>query len=465
MSKTKSGTAIRHDTVQLGKMVEKALARGDGWANLLTGMGTTTGDRKMSTTFVANAMLDETSLMYIYAHDGLGARIIDVPVEDMLRQGFKVTGDTDGLVYRDLKTFNGIFQIERALKWGSLYGGAIAVIGIDDGGIYEVPVRESGIRRITHLHVYDRYRTSVTSSDLYSDPSDRKFREPQFYNVSPIEGAPFRVHESRVLRFEGMDVPERLRLQQEGWGSSDLQRAYVRLKGLGEGYLNVEHIIGEFVLGVLTIQNLQEMIAAGKENLVKKRLALIDQSKHVLNTILLDVNEQFQRQTATVSGLDGLVRMLVQALSATTSIPVTVLMGESPAGLNATGASDIRRYYDMVKGRQENRLEPQLVKLIKYIMLARDGSFKGRVPDNWQVEFEPLWQPTEAEIADLRLKVAQADTVYLDRDVVSPEEIRASRFGGDQYSMDVKLSTQQTRSAPDDDSDKDLPDQLPQSRT
>src|SRR4029077_19739346 len=89
-------------------------------------------------------------------------------------------------------------------------------------------------------------------------------------------------------------------------------------------------------------------------------------------------------------------------------MPVTLLYGRSPAGMNATGESDIRGWYDSVSDAQHDTLKPRLTRLITLLFLAKDGPTQGRVPDRWCLEFNPLWQPTDKELADT--KKIKADT-------------------------------------------------------
>ncbi|MFQ8761936.1 MAG: anti-CBASS protein Acb1 family protein [Intestinimonas sp.] len=51
-------------------------------------------------------------------------------------------------------------------------------------------------------------------------------------------------------------------------------------------------------------------------------------------------------------------------LSGASRIPVTKLFGRSPAGMNATGESDLRNYYDYVDTLREAKLRPILEKLL-----------------------------------------------------------------------------------------------------
>ncbi len=62
-----------------------------------------------------------------------------------------------------------------------------------------------------------------------------------------------------------------------------------------------------------------------------------------------------------------MVRTFLQVAAGAADIPVTRLLGQSPAGLSATGDSDTRNYYDMIAARQELDLRPQLERLDRLI--------------------------------------------------------------------------------------------------
>lgn len=66
----------------------------DGWVNLLTGLGTR-ADKSKSTRAVPNGFLMDMELETIYADDGLGARIIDLLPDDMMKQGWKYIFDSE----------------------------------------------------------------------------------------------------------------------------------------------------------------------------------------------------------------------------------------------------------------------------------------------------------------------------------------------------------------------------------
>jgi hypothetical protein len=44
----------------------------------------------------------------------------------------------------------------------------------------------------------------------------------------------------------------------------------------------------------------------------------------------------------------------------------------------------------------------------------------------WSIQFRPLWEPSQKEETESRYAQAQADAIYLDRGVLTPEEVAQS---------------------------------------
>lgn len=424
---------------------DTAEVKSDGWQNALTGLGTQAKDRQMSTTMMRSAILQEGVLNSLYLDDGMAKRIVDLPVHDMVREGFEVEGDTDKIMEKEFRKAKMMTHIVRALKWSRIHGGAAIILGVDDGASDLMqPLNERNIRKIDFVRVFSRWRVNVYSDDLYKDPMLSNYGTPQFYTINPINAwvptQQYKVHDSRIIIIDGEDIPEQLRQSNQNWGASIYQFGFNRIRGLAEAFMSIDHILAEFVIGVLKVNNLSSLMMSGKEKHIKDRLDMIDLSKHVINSILLDAeNEDFSRVASPVTGLQELVNKLIQAISSCYGIPVTLLMGESPAGLGATGASDIRFYYDKIAAEQIDKIQPILERICKIIMLSKEGAFNGVEPKDWTIKFKPLWQPTEKEIADTHNVQANIDKTYIESGVLSPKEVRESRFGGDAYSIDTKL--------------------------
>ena len=88
----------------------------------------------------------------------------------------------------------------------------------------------------------------------------------------------------------------------------------------------------------------------------------------------------------------------------TAEIPVTKLFGRSPAGMNATGESDMQNYYDAIEEKQESALRPAIEKLLPVLCV----SALGYVPDDLDFAFNPIRRPSEEERKTLAKQTADA---------------------------------------------------------
>ena len=100
--------------------------------------------------------------------------------------------------------------------------------------------------------------------------------------------------------------------------------------------------------------------------------------------------------TNAIMNNQGLFRFMMD-ISGACEIPVTKLFGRSPAGMNATGESDLSNYYEMITRRQESILRPIYDKLFPILFL----SVCGFIPDDLDYSFKPLRIPSEEEKASL----------------------------------------------------------------
>ena len=74
------------------------------------------------------------------------------------------------------------------------------------------------------------------------------------------------------------------------------------------------------------------------------------------------------------------------------------------------------------------------------IMSAKEGPFKGKIPESWKVHFPSVFTQTDEEKVEVRTKVAQLDQIYVNLGVLAPTEVRASRFDGTEYSFETELN-------------------------
>ena len=111
--------------------------------------------------------------------------------------------------------------MEEALKLQRIYGGAALFMNCDDGLEPDQPMDPTRVRRIVDL---------VPLSKREIKPHDYNYlnyRNPELYRISTSKSLTesndlqyLLVHSSRVLRIDGLYLPWKERLRNDGWGLS-----------------------------------------------------------------------------------------------------------------------------------------------------------------------------------------------------------------------------------------------------
>jgi phage-related protein (TIGR01555 family) len=364
-----------------------------------------------------------------------------------------------------------------ALVWARVFGGSLMVLGIDDGGRGDdsmaQPLDEKDVRKFEFLAVFDRWDVDVYS--WYRDPKHEKFGLPESYRIRQTASAggtdsPMAnqiVHETRIIRFDGTMVNRRRRIRNAGWADSIYIKISDVIRDFASAWGGAAHLMQDFAQMVFKMKGLQAAMAADKAGIVLKRMTLMDMSRSMTRAVPIDADgEEIERQQTPLSSMPEMLDRFALRLAAAAHIPVTRLFGQSPAGLNATGDNDVRNFYDYVGGLQIRDLLPKLNRVLHLIFVAKDGPTGGIEPKNWSVSFNPLWQLDELQQATMRKTQADTDASYITNQVLTPEEVAMSRFGGDAYSVETTLDSEARAVAQDSDAKikaalKDAYDQQP----
>lgn len=433
----------------------------DAWQNMYTGAGIEGKDKKTSTRFGLHQAPIREELAMLFRLDGLTKKVINAPIKAMTKNWIYIDGDDEGVIVKKMRKLQTQSKVLDALRWQDVFGGAIIVMvtdettqtendqpGVRDPEPFKKPLNEETLRDIKKLKVYEK--DEVTIAQVYAPTeSIDKAGMPEIYSISPkTGGTPFNCHESRCLVFDGEEVPEDVRASNNGWGDSILTSIYDRLRGVSEGYSNLERIIEEFFRDVWKKPNVRATIGAGRKQVILDELNVLDMARHMINTNLIDDKESIERLSLTVTGLSELMTKLETSFAAVVDIPVSILFGDSPKGLNAAGSDSqqVENWYESLSARQEDELREPLERLAYLIMISKDGPTNGQIIEDWELEFNPLRTPSLSVTLDARKKQAEIDKIYWDMGVLTDAEIRSNRFEGDEYSYEtyVEKDTLQT---------------------
>ena len=124
--------------------------------------------------------------------------------------------------------------------------------------------------------------------------------------------------------------------------------------------------------------------------------------------------------------------------------PHTVLFGEGSTGtLGAAGESEQNTLNVLIGGVQNKELRKQAVMLLRLILSQKEFNFASDQLPLVDVEFNPLDEPTEKQMVDIRKVQSEVDNAYYQMGVLTSEEIADSRFKNG-WSLETTLD-QETR--------------------
>lgn len=431
--------------------------RMDGYVNVLNRYGTSK-DSGEAYEFIQEPVIPDNDLTIQYEDNGLFAKIIDTPAEEAVKHGFDLNMNNDELdrfVERALDALEFEEKAAMAIKWARLYGGSIIVMLIDDGGGLEDPLNWKKIRSIDELRVYERAVVQPDYTSLYAyDPgnpaknSTSKFGMPEFYYVHSLYGS-FTVHESRCLVFRNGILPERVTNPvYRFWGPPEYARIKRAMRDAITAHGNGPKLLDRSVQPIYKMKDLASTLAAeGGDDIVMKRLELIDLARGILNSIAIDKDgEDYDFKSFQFTGVKDVIDATCNMLSAVTNIPQTILFGRSPAGMNATGTSDLENYYNYVEKIQKLMLKRNLRALLDILFCA--GVKNGEVSETpeYKLEFSPLWSLSETEQAtvdktkaDTELVRAQTAQAYIQMQAMDPSEVREALKKSEDFTVEEIL--------------------------
>jgi phage-related protein (TIGR01555 family) len=426
-------------------LARKAQGR-DGLRNALAGMGTERDKRHYSHYSIFRP-LTLIECENAYTASWLINKVVRVPAEDMTREWVDMSWNGSDkemkFVTEAEQALNVRGKIYESLLWARLFGGCVIVIGIE-GQDLTTPLDLDTITKgsLQYLYVLDRWRISWAGSltDKPKDMGSENFGLPDTYIIA--ESA-VRVHWSRVIRFDGALLPYFAFKRNSMWHNSELHPVLEAVKDYDGGKNAVAALLWEAVVDIIKAEGLAAKLTteAGEEE-VQNRYANAALSKSVFRTLLLDkeTEEWEQKNVPFNQGMVDAVRHLMIDVCGAADIPTPRLFGQSPAGLTATGDSDIRNYYDHIGSKQESQMRRPMTKL--YNVLLRHAL--GRWPENWKMEFRALWQMSDVDKSTIQLNRAKRDQLNIQSGIIT-EGVAAREAKEDQIyrtmeDSDVKMA-------------------------
>lgn len=380
----------------------------DAYSNALYNMGFASQNPLEATEYPLTRLSDNYALLNsLYRDNWVVQNVVGIVPDDMTKEWFTLAGAISPEYIADFERVQRVTglkdKITEGLRWGRLYGGAAGLIMVKGQDDLTEPLDVATILPDTFagLYILDRWCGISPDVELVEDITDPEYGLPKYYNVTSTENRIVaKVHHSRIIRFTGRELPYLEKIAAMYWGESEIEALYRDIVKHDNVSENMAGLTFKANLKVMEVQNLDQLFGLTSIE-QQRRFWSVLQAQAVMEsnfgTRAINKGDNVYNLQYNFAGLKDVYDSMCLDLAGATRIPVTKLFGRSPAGMNATGESDLQNYYDYIDSLRESKLRPIIYKLLPILAM----SAWGQIPEGLDIIFPPLWTPTAKEVAEI----------------------------------------------------------------
>lgn len=391
----------------------------DGWNNVLRGVG---GNRDISATTYHQAssyrsmLRDE--LESLYTQNWIASKVVDIVCDDATKDDREIECEDASkkeMFVNTLEDFDIDNKINTMMKWSKVFGSAVLVIVSNDAKMSE-PLIVKNIKQgdLVNIALLDRF--DIFSNALDRNPLSKRYLKPVSYNITRNGES---IHHTRVIQLDGVTTTNYARELMQGFGLSIYERMHKTIMNANVSPNLLINLLSQSNQDVYKIKGLNDSLTNGQDELVMKRLEVIQQGKSIFNGISLDSEDDYTNIAKTFGGLSEINKDFYQIVAGAADIPYTRFMGAALSGLNPTGAGELKNYYDKIIAEQK-KLVPIYNKLDQIIQMHLFGELL-----EYKWEFPSLFQMSDDEESVIANRDAQTREIYLRSGVINEMEARA----------------------------------------
>lgn len=230
------------------------------------------------------------------------------------------------------------------------------------------------------------------------------------------------VHESRFMDIVSRPVPDILKPSYNFGGLSLTQLMEDYVVDWRDAKKNVIKILRTLRMRALKTDMDERLQMPGEFD---KRIKMFTQYQDNFGVWVIDTGEDLIHMQTSLSELSNLLSNYQDQLCIPSRITNLKLLGNAPAGLNASGESELSTWHETVSGYQDGNLRRPLENIFKIIQLSEFGEIK----EDIYFEFRPLDEISEKERAEITKIRVDAVAVAADSMLVNSEEARDALKG------------------------------------
>lgn len=328
----------------------------DRMENLVTGLGTSKDKATSNIWLHSGRNYDTPTLSARFREDWISQKVVKIVPQDMTREWRKLSSDE---AQEADKHFEVSKMYRMAYQWARLYGTSFIILDVADGRSTEKPINWAKLKPgcLRSMHVVDRTRV-VAIGEIDQDPMSPTYGMPENYqyvnSTSPI-------HKSRVIRFEGTELPIYERMRNLWYSDSVLIPLMDQMDNFHSTSAAAAQMCQEANIDIIKVKGLANILqnSAGTAAMMNRFLSF-KELKSAFGIGVLDASEEFESKSIQLSGVKDLIWEYLRMVAASVGIPATRFLSASPDGMNATGESDQINYVEMLQGLQKDIFDARL---------------------------------------------------------------------------------------------------------
>ena len=405
----------------------------DAFSNGAARLGVGTYDLTQGTEYIPTRRTQDYNLLTtLYRENWIVQNIIATIPDDIIRKWYTLKTASAPELIDKFKRMERKTKLRRAVKhgmyWGRLYGGAAGVILIKGQDDMSEPLDLDTVMpdSFLGLTILDRWTGVYPSGELVTDPADPDYGLPMYYTIRDEDRGQMvvNVHHSRVIRFIGRELPWLEQVTEQYWGESEIEAIYEDLIRRDNVAANMAALTFRANVNYMESDGLDQLLGTANVEM-QRRFWNTMQAQSIMESNfgirVINKGDAIHNRQYTFTGLSDVYDCMMMDVAGAARIPVTKLFGRSPAGLNATGESDMRNYYDFIDGKRDTEFRDIIEKLLPVLAL----SAWGEIPDDLDIDFPPMDTPDAAELADVAQKKTGAIIAAYSADLLDQSTARA----------------------------------------
>lgn len=370
------------------------------------------------TTFVGYGALQQLS------QDALIRLCVQTRTDEMIREWINIKckdEERQKALEKAIENMGIKTKLSEALTLMGMMGGAYVFIdtGADNDDLVN-PLNktdksaELGKEKTLSFRVIDPVFTTPQSFNA-NNPLAEDFYWPSVYMIM---GTP--VHKSRLIRFVENEVPDLLKPSYNFLGLPQAQILSDYVTDFRRNREEVNRLLQKFSTSIIKGDLKQQLYQNKTISVLSNRVKLFAKYRNNNGVALLDKEtEDFVQTNAPLTGLTDILRQSLEFVVSVNQSGVVKTLGYTPNGFSS-GESDVKLQADLIATRQEKILRKPIEQILRLLQLH----LFGEIDPELTFDFNPLDADDDRAMAEVRKLRADTAAIYLDRGVLTEDEVR-----------------------------------------